>query len=365
MLLPFVPDTDTLRQRALHMPLLFQLALHKAQHGQLNPAALPAILGGIQRYGNAQTQLDESTAHHVVWRDGATRLLHFPSAATNDRAPVFILPSLINSARIFDLVPERSFLRWMCENGNRDVYVLDWGDLTGNPHGETLPALLQNIILPAMRTVRESHRQGLHLMGYCLGGLLALHAQKQMPDITSLTLLAMPYDTQQEGDGIAPHIRTWLALLQPLMQVQPVIPSSWLYSFFATLPETDTPEKFARITNLSESDPAFRLFLAVEDWAQQAPPVPARLLRECLDALYVDHVVATEHLARDVRIPTHVVTPENDRIVPPVSALAVVDDLADVTADQPACGHVGAMAGGAGPRLVWPLLRDWWNNTGF
>jgi pimeloyl-ACP methyl ester carboxylesterase len=173
-------------------------------------------------------------------------------------------------------------------------------------------------------------------------------------------LLATPFDAWDEADTMAPAIRGWLSLLEPIMRTQDSVPASWLYTFFATLPYADTPEKFARIVALDETDPFFRHFLAVEDWTQSAPPIPAGLLGNILGDVYLSQNWLNASAPDIVTCPVHVVAPKRDLIVPPCCALPLADRLANATLYRPDCGHVGAMAGRAGPAHVWPAMAAWW-----
>ncbi len=343
--------------RALHAPLLMQLAAHKMQLGQIMPMDLPRILAGIQRYARTELQIP-ATSLTPVWQDGPARLLHLPGT-TPHHTPVFIVPSIINTARIFDLMPPgRSFLHWLHSQTGRDVYVLDWGDLT---RADTPPATMQelvaDILLPALAALPHPP----HVLGYCLGGVFTLLAQLDRKNAASLTLLATPFDTQQPGDDIAPHIRGWSTLLDTLLYTNPDVPAGWLYSFFAALPQANTPEKFAAIADMTDTEPALHHFLAVEDWTQYAPPVPGTMLRDCLQTLYHANTLPDMRLCGD-SLPVHIIAPVRDRIVPPVATIGLHTAIPKSTLFQPDCGHVGAMAGRAGPDLIWPGMQTWWNS---
>lgn len=342
--------------RALHTPLLMQLATHKTMLGQIPPTALPGILAGIQRYARAAVTLP-TTAMTPVWQNGPVRLLHLPGTARQN-TPVFIVPSIINTARIFDLMPGRSFVHWLHTQIGCDVYVLDWGDLT---RATTPPATSDDLLLLHLTPALTALPRPPHVLGYCLGGVFALLAGLTTARAASLTLLATPYDTQQTGDDIAPHIRGWASLLDTLLYTNPDVPAGWLYSFFAALPQANTPEKFATIANLADSDPALHHFLAVEDWTQYAPPVPGALLRHCLHLLYHDNALSGMHLCGN-GLPVHIIAPARDRIVPPVATIGLHTAIPGSTLFQPDCGHVGAMAGRAGPDLVWPAMHAFWNS---
>ncbi|MCX8500896.1 MAG: alpha/beta hydrolase, partial [Alphaproteobacteria bacterium] len=57
--------------------------------------------------------------------------------------------------------------------------------------------------------------------------------------------------------------------------------------------------------------------------------------------------------------PTLVVIPSRDRIVPPVSALALARSLPRAEVLSPEIGHVGMMASPRAEALVWQPLVKW------
>ncbi len=328
------------------------------QMGQIPMHDLPAILAGIQRYARADATLP-AAALTPVWQDGPVRLLRLAGTHA-DKKPVVIIPSIINGAAIFDLLPGRSFLRWLHTHTGRDVYVLDWGDLTtATPPPETIQDLVDTYLRPVVSSLSDRMP---HILGYCLGGVFALTAALKAEQAASLTLLATPFDTEDPQDDIAPHIRGWATLLDTLLFTNPNVPAGWLYSFFAALPQANTPEKFAAIAALADDDPLLLHFLAVEDWTQYAPPVPGLLLRDCLAQIYRHNTLPHRDLPALLPLPTHIITPVRDRIVPPVCAAKLHAAIPHGTLFQPDCGHVGAMAGRAGPDIVWPAIAKWWDS---
>src|SRR3546814_17470322 len=88
--------------------------------------------------------------------------------------PVLVVPSLFNRGYILDLSAGRSFLRWLADQGFRP-FLVDWDspgeaerrfDLTDYVAGRLEAAL--NVVLDA------TGGRPVAVLGYCMGGLLAL-----------------------------------------------------------------------------------------------------------------------------------------------------------------------------------------------
>jgi polyhydroxyalkanoate synthase len=57
--------------------------------------------------------------------------------------------------------------------------------------------------------------------------------------------------------------------------------------------------------------------------------------------------------------PSLVVLPARDRIVPPLSAAALAEELRGASLLRPPLGHVGMMAAARAPELLWAPVADW------
>src|SRR5437764_649106 len=80
-----------------------------------------ALLRGIETYRSHPYRRRLADAG-VIWQEGSTRLLDFHGAGV----PVLIVPSLTNRYHVLDLLPERSFVRYLADRGVRPLLV-DWG----------------------------------------------------------------------------------------------------------------------------------------------------------------------------------------------------------------------------------------------
>src|SRR5206468_4228562 len=61
----------------------------------------------------------------------------------------------------------------------------------------------------------------------------------------------------------------------------------------------------------------------------------------------------------DVKIPSLIVLPSRDRIVPPLSAESLVTAIPGASVLRPPFGHIGMMASAAVPDTVWHPIADW------
>ncbi|MBM3573034.1 MAG: alpha/beta hydrolase, partial [Alphaproteobacteria bacterium] len=136
----------------------------------------------------------------VVWRDGTTRLLDYGVGQAG--APILIVPSLINRFYILDLSERLSLARYLADRGLRP-FVVDWDRPGPVERTFTLTDYIAGRLDQALDHVAAlgARRRPL-LLGYCMGGLLALAlAERRRRDIAGLALLATPWDFHADQAG--------------------------------------------------------------------------------------------------------------------------------------------------------------------
>ena len=173
-------------------------------------ARLTAFSDGIQSYRDHPYQR-ELAEPPVIWSDGATRLLDY---GPEDGTPVLFIPSLINRAYILDLSERRSLLRWMAaETGLRPLLV-DWGVPGDAERKFSLTDYIAGPLTGALAHTRSLSDRAVPVVGYCMGGLLALALAALKPgDVTGLVLMATPLElprgTDCPGRSTRPRRGSW------------------------------------------------------------------------------------------------------------------------------------------------------------
>ena len=100
--------------------------------------------------------------------------------------PVLFVPSLINPPNVLDM-GDRSLLRWLSGRGRR-VLLLDWGWPGADRRTMSVAGHVEQILLPLMGALGEP----VDLVGYCLGGTMAL-AAAQLGPARSVATIAAPW----------------------------------------------------------------------------------------------------------------------------------------------------------------------------
>lgn len=301
----------------------------------------------------------------VLWRDGPARLLDYGVAGD---PPVLVVPSLINRAYILDLMPGRSLLAHLAGAGLRPL-LLDWG----LPEGAELSASLESLVLGragrALNAARAATDRPPLLLGYCMGGLLALAlAAARRDDVAGLALLATPWDFH----ATAPRLDS-ARVARPSGAIAALghAPVELLQCFFMSLDGPGVVRKFRHFAALPAKDPRTELFVAIEDWLSDGVPLAGPAAQACLWHWYVENRPARRRwdLAgvrvrpKHLRLPVLIAAPGRDRIVPAASAEALAAQLDGPTLLRPATGHVGMVVGSSAETQLWAPLAAWLRRT--
>src|SRR5260370_1406177 len=152
----------------------------------------------------------------VLWREGDTRLLDFGGEGNT----LLFVPSLINRATVLDLTGERSMMRYLAANGAR-VLLLDWGW----PGEVERSFSLTDYIAGRLERALLAAGQQVLLVGYCMGGLLAVAAAQRRPDLSPAPpFLATPWDFQAGHPDRAAHLARLTPLFEPAMKFRGTLP---------------------------------------------------------------------------------------------------------------------------------------------
>ena len=323
---------------------------------------------GLTRYRKHPYRRDVSLPR-AVWRDGTTVLRDYAGieGAPADGQPLLVVPSLVNRAYVVDLSSERSLLRFLCREGFRPVLV-DWDRPGARERRFDLGDYISGRLAAVLDVVVERTGRKPAVIGYCMGGNLALGlAQTRSADMAALALLATPWDFHAErpdlGKATANAMTPWLPVIEALGE----LPVDMLQSLFFALDPFLGARKFRSFSKVNPEAAKAREFVALEDWLNDGIPLAAAVARECILGWYGENTTARgEWRLRgravrpaQVKLPTLIVVPEQDRIVPPASAMALARAMPHATLLKPPLGHIGMVVGSQAPAALWQPLARW------
>lgn len=315
---------------------------------------MTAALAGLKAYQTAP-RAPRPPAMPVAAEAGRARLIDYGTAAANKAPKAVFVPSLINPPHILDLARDNSLLRWLAGQGVHP-YLVDWGAPRADEADLTIAGHVETMLLPLVASLGEP----VHLAGYCLGGTMAL-AAAQLSEARSLALIATPW----RFDGFPQEAHDGLAALwhqaAPAAGHLGALPMEILQTAFWRLDPGRTVAKFEMFAQLDPASPKARAFVALEDWANDGPPLTYGAARELIEDMFAANVTGAGawrvggEAIDPAALPCPVldIVSTSDRIVPEASACGVGERL---TLAQ---GHVGMVVGGRGREALWQPLAQW------
>ena len=311
------------------------------------PARLQTALAGLRRYQEAERAPPPKPMPALAELRGATLRDYGGSGPI-----VLFVPSLINPPNVLDM-GERSLLRWLAAQGHR-VLLLDWG-WPGPDRAElSVAGHVEETGLPLLRGLGAP----VDLVGYCLGGTMAL-AMAQLGPVRSVATLAAPWHFNGFPADSREKLGALWAAAQPAVQALGVLPMEVLQSAFWSLDPARTVAKFEDFATLEGE--AAQTFVMLEDWANDGPPVAGAAAREMFESLFRDDLSGTGQWRvggeivdpAALAIPLLNIVSTTDRIVPDATAPAAGERL------DLALGHVGMVVGSKARQTLWEPLAAW------
>lgn len=146
------------------------------------------------------------TPGKVVYQNDIMQLIQYaPTTESVHSTPLLIIPPWINKYYILDLVPQKSFVRWLVEQGFT-VFMVSWVNPDERFASKTFEDYMREGILEAVNVVRRiAEVPKVNVMGYCVGGTLVGTTLAYMAAIgeqsfQSASFLAAQVDFTHAGD---------------------------------------------------------------------------------------------------------------------------------------------------------------------
>jgi polyhydroxyalkanoate synthase len=335
-----------------HRPRPLPLFLHLLrEQTAANPARLQAALEGLRKYQEAVRAPAPAPMPVLAQANGAS-LRDYGGAGPI----VLFVPSLINPPNVLDM-GERSLLRWLAGRGRR-VLLLDWGWPGEDRRDTSVAGHVERILLPLMAELGEPA----DLVGYCLGGTMALAAARP-GRARSVATLAAPWHFSGFADESRANLDRLWASAQPTVSALGVLPMEVLQCAFWNLDPARTIAKFEAFAALEGAEA--RTFVLLEDWANDGPPLSGAAAREMFEGLFRDDLPGTGQWKvagtlidpESLPIPLLNIVSTTDGIVPATTAPRAGERL------DLALGHVGMVVGSRAREMVWEPLAGWLSRT--
>jgi polyhydroxyalkanoate synthase len=312
------------------------------------------------------------TPNDVVWESGRARLTryHLPGVAHRFSPPLVIVYSLISRSYIFDLCPGNSFVETLLTEGF-DVYVLDFGIPDERDADNKLEDYVDGYIPAALRRAATlSGSNDVNLVGYCLGGILAIlfAARDRRGLIHSFTALAAPVDLSKQG-AFSEMFENGRIEVDAIVDDSGNIPASVMSQSFKLLKPTADVSRYANLLDRMWNDEYVHAYALMTQWNSDHVPFPGAVARQGVEMLIRRNGLMTGRVVLGgeavdlgrIVCPTLVVVADKDHIAPPPSTVPLMDLIGASNKELLALptGHVGLFVGKSAAKTTIPRLVEY------
>ena len=253
--------------------------------------------------------------------------------------PALLIPSLINPPEILDLDEDVSLATAVAASG-RHALLLDWG--TASERGDLdIGGHVSELLVPLAGELRQPPA----LIGYCLGGTMAIAAAKLVPAERVVTIAAPWRFSAYPQSSRESLLRLWQGA-KPAAERLGALPMEVLQAAFWSLDPARTVAKFAAFADADADSQKARRFVTLEDWANEGEPLPCPAARELIEELFGQEVpeedrwqIGGKSITDELDCPSLNIAAAQDRIIPSAAA-PVHGQSVSVSA-----GHVGMIVG--------------------
>jgi polyhydroxyalkanoate synthase len=333
-----------------HRPRPLPLFLAMLRSETANDAArMGRALQGLRAYQEAAREAGPKPPAAVAEVFGATLRDYGGSGA-----PVVFVPSLINPPSILDLAEDNSLLRWLAAEGGVRPLLADWGWDVAARRDLSVAGHVTQVLLPLLEALGEPAA----LVGYCLGGTMALGAAARAPEqVRGVATIAAPWRFAGFPDAARAMLARLWAGTEATAGRLGMLPMEALQSAFWSLDPARTVAKFEAFAAMAPDSAGARAFVRLEDWANDGPPLPYAAAKELFERFFEDDATGRGDWLlpepRALPCPVLEIVSTSDRIVPAATAAGAGERIAT------ARGHVGMVVGGSAREVLWAPLARW------
>ncbi|KTD17841.1 polyhydroxyalkanoic synthase [Legionella jordanis] len=267
------------------------------------------------------------TPGKVVYRNHLIELLQYePQTTSVYKEPILIFPAWIMKYYILDLSPHNSLVRWLVSKGHT-VFIISWRNPKNKDRDLGLDDYHRKGAMAAIDAVSKIiPKTKIHLMGYCLGGTLALISSAAMARdnddrLKTITLLAAQGDFSEAGELMLFITESEVAFLKNMMWEKGYLDTKQMAGSFQMLRSYDLIWSKMIHDYMSGAQRGMIDLLA---WNSDATRMPYKMHSEYLEQLFLNNDFAAGRFAiegkpiviENIHLPTFCVSTEKDHVAP-------------------------------------------------
>lgn len=267
------------------------------------------------------------TPGKIVYQNHLIELIQYEATTqTVYREPILIIPAWIMKYYILDLSPHNSLVKWLVAKGHT-VFIISWRNPDKRDRDLCMDDYYRLGAISALDYVHQhSKKAKIHLMGYCLGGTLAmltLAAMSKNKDnrVKTLSLLAAQSDFTQAGELMLFISESEIDFLKSMMWEKGYLDTKQMSGAFQMLRSYDLIWSKMIDDYMHGKERGMIDLLA---WNADATRMPYQMHIEYLERLFLKNQFAEGHFKiegdlvtpKQIHVPIFAVSTEKDHVAP-------------------------------------------------
>jgi polyhydroxyalkanoate synthase len=302
---------------------------------------------------------------------------YLPVNGATNGDPILFVPPLGSQAACFDLRRGCSLAEHFLNDG-RPTYLLDYGDITLSDRALGIEHFVYEIVPASIKKVSEdAGGRPVHLVGWCLGGLIALLTTASHPElpVKSVVMVASPFDVSK-NPMMAPIRKagkyTGGRIIGGTLKALGGLPAQIVGPAFKATSFTTYLKKPITLIKHRDDRDFLAQVEAVDGLMNSMLAYPGRATLQVYQRLVQRNELVTGKIQgrdgvvdlADIRVPVINVAGTSDVLVPVAVAHGVkglLPNSPEVRVESAPGGHLGVLTGRSAPRTTWALIDDFLN----
>lgn len=284
------------------------------------------------------------------------------------KTPVLVVYALVNTYKMLDLQPDRSYIKGLLEQGF-DIYLIDWGYPSHTDKYLTIDDYVNGYINNCVDVLRKRHRTDkVNIISICQGGTLSVIYTALHPDkIKNLVTQVTPVDFET-NDALLFRWSKDMDFDKIVEGYNGLIPGEFLNEGFAQLKPMMKLQKHQAMVHMLDSKERLENFLRMEKWINDSPNQAGECFRQFMKDLYQKNLLVRNELIvggkkvnlKNITCPVLNVYATEDHLVPPAASRPLCDSVGskDTQTISFKGGHIGVFVGSKSQKELVPAVAD-------
>ncbi|HWY38430.1 MAG TPA: class III poly(R)-hydroxyalkanoic acid synthase subunit PhaC [Bacteroidia bacterium] len=310
-----------------------------------------------------------STPKTEVYTEDKLRLFHYDrETPAVVKTPVLIVYALVNTYKMMDLQPDRSYIKNLMNLG-LDVYLIDWGYPSHTDKYLSIDDYVNGYINNCVDVIRKKNKTDkVNIISVCQGGTLSLiYTSLHQNKVRNLVTQVTPVDFST-NDGLLFRWSKDMDFDKIVEGYNGLIPGEFLNEGFAQLKPMMKLQKQQAMVGMLDDKEKLQNFLRMEKWISDSPNQAGECFRQFMKDLYQGNLLVKDELVvggkkiklKNITCPVLNVYATEDHLVPPAATKNLVNYIASTDKETISFkgGHIGVFVGSKSQKELAPAVAE-------